>query len=162
MQQSPSVLQTLDQYAGFVYEAEPLESDNRIFRVPGGVENLQALQAIFRVNERAHFEFAVSSNSLREASARHSPRYAQWAHDVMSFWQDCLWSYDGSPFRRDSARLAELLEQPRFGYLGAGDRALIQDAVALDCDAFLTMERRLPRNARHIHRELGMLVLTPQ
>ena len=31
----------------------------------------------------------------------------------------------------------------------------------LRCEAFLTMERRLPRNAAHIDRELGIRILTP-
>jgi hypothetical protein len=29
------------------------------------------------------------------------------------------------------------------------------------CDAFLTMEKRLPKNAPHIQRELGLQILTP-
>jgi hypothetical protein len=31
----------------------------------------------------------------------------------------------------------------------------------LRCEAFLTVERRLPRNAGHIERELGIRILTP-
>ena len=69
-----------------------------------------------------------------------------------------LESYDGDPFNGDGTKLAEKLENASFGYLGAGDRRLIQDAVYLECDAFLTMERKLPKNAGHIERELGIRV----
>jgi len=60
----------------------------------------------------------------------------------------------------DNSLLGANLDGNSFGYLGAGDRALIKDAVLLDCDAFLTMEKRLPKNAGHIKRELGLRVLT--
>src|SRR5258706_1220193 len=61
----------------------------------------------------------------------------------------------------ESQALAERLAEPRFGYLSEKDRRLLADAVALRCEAFLTMERRLPRNAAHLARELGLAVLTP-
>jgi hypothetical protein len=40
-------------------------------------------------------------------------------------------------------------------------RILLQDAIFLQCDSFLTMERKLPNNAAHIERELGIRVLAP-
>jgi hypothetical protein len=58
----------------------------------------------------------------------------------------------------DSKALAARLGEPRFGYL---DRILLQDATFLQCDSFLTMERKLPKNAAHIECELGIRVLTP-
>ncbi|MBS0642108.1 MAG: hypothetical protein JSS43_19755, partial [Proteobacteria bacterium] len=57
--------------------------------------------------------------------------------------------------------LAARLDEPKFGYLGAKDRLLLCHAVTLRCEAFLTVERRLPRNADHVERELGIRILTP-
>ena len=50
---------------------------------------------------------------------------------------------------------------PKFGYLSRKDRLLVQQAIVLRCEAFLTVERRLPRNAPHIQQELGIRILTP-
>jgi hypothetical protein len=41
------------------------------------------------------------------------------------------------------------------------DRALLRDAVILQCDTFLTMENKLPRNADHVRRMIGIRVLSP-
>lgn len=41
------------------------------------------------------------------------------------------------------------------------DWRLLRDALALDCDGFLTMERRLPTQAPVIARTTGLRVLRP-
>ena len=53
------------------------------------------------------------------------------------------------------------IDSSSYGYLGEGDRALLRDAIALECDTFLTMENKLPKNAGHIERTLGLRVLSP-
>jgi len=156
-----STLQTLDVYGAFIWDGEEIEADDKIWSIPDGIESLQALRSIFMVNDRANFEFALSQNSFAEVAAKDDRGYLQWAYDVLAHWQIALESYDSNPFSGDGVKLADKLDSPSFGYLGAGDRRLIQDAVHLECDAFLTMERKLPKNADHIERELGIRVLTP-
>ena len=53
------------------------------------------------------------------------------------------------------------LDEPKFGYLSEKDRLLLRHAIVLRCEAFLTVECRLPHNAAHIERELGIRILTP-
>lgn len=154
-----STLQTLQNYGGFIWENEEIPQTNRIWSMPNGIQNLEALRTIFIVNERAGFEFALSNNSLSEVSEKKDARYLQWAYDVLDHWLACLEEAEDLP--NDNSHLAAKLDGNSFGYLGVGDRALIKDAILLDCDAFLTMEQRLPKNARHIQRELGLRVLTP-
>jgi len=154
-----STLQTLLTYGEFVWEnIEPSDID-RIRSVPNGIQNLDALRNIFFVNQRAGFEFALSENSLSEVAARKDSRYLQWAYDVLDHWLICL--EEGASISGKRANLAAELDGNSFGYLGAGDRLLIKDAILLECDAFLTMEQRLPKNASHIQRELGLQILTP-
>ena len=57
--------------------------------------------------------------------------------------------------------LAARIDEPKFGYLSEKDRKLLRHAIVLRCEAFLTVERRLPRNAEHVQRELGIRILTP-
>jgi hypothetical protein len=42
------------------------------------------------------------------------------------------------------------------------DRRLLQDALDRRCEAFLTMERRLPTAAEFIKRETGLRVMRPK
>jgi hypothetical protein len=157
-----STLQTLQDYGGFIWEdEEPTETD-RIRVIPGGLEELNALRLIFRITDRALFEFALSANSLAEVEARGAPRFRQWALDVLDHWNACISEYlEEGAFNGSGISLARRLDTPAFGYLSAKDRLLIRDAVELQCDAFLTMERRLPRNSPHLAREIGLQVIRP-
>jgi hypothetical protein len=153
-----STAQTIRDYGGYVCEAEPIADNDRIRRVPDGVANLEALRHIYIVNERALFEWIVSRGSLEEAHDKGDPGHMQWLWDIADHSAVCL---EGDSSNIESETLAARLTEPKFGYLSDKDRRLLQEAVALRCEAFLTMERRLPRNAGHIQRELGIEVLTP-
>ncbi|RWP98761.1 hypothetical protein [Mesorhizobium sp.] len=150
--------QTLRDYGGFIYESEPLKDADRIYGVTDGLANLQALQAIFRLTERAQFEWIVSTGSLEEAADKRDPGHLGWFWDIADHSASCL-GEDGPS--AESVAMAARLAEPRFGYLSEKDRRLLADAVALRCEAFLTVERRLPRNAQHLKRELGIEVITP-
>lgn len=41
------------------------------------------------------------------------------------------------------------------------DKALIFDAIALECDAFLTMDIKIWKNRKHLEAELGIKILQP-
>jgi hypothetical protein len=151
-----SVLQALRTYGGFLYEGDSLSPRDRICRDPFGPGKLDALRAIMQVAQRALFEFALSENSLREVAAARDGRYLQWAYDVLDHWLACV-EGSGLPAGVDTA----ILDSPAYGYLSAGDRALLKDALRFGCDSFLTMENRLPRNADHLDRTVGLRVLSP-
>ena len=150
--------QTLRDYDAYIVEGEPVPATDRIHRVPDGMANVEALRNIFLVNERALFEWIVSPGSLQEAQDKRDPGHLQWLWDIADHSRICL-EEDGST--AESEALGERLTERKFGYLGKKDRLLLRHAVILRCEAFLTVERRLPRNATHIERELGIRVLTP-
>lgn len=150
--------QTLRDYGGFIYEGEPLDETDRIHQVTNGVANLEALAAIFQLTERAHFEWIVSAGSLEEAADKCDAGHLRWLWDVADHSNVCL---DAENPKAESAAMAARLEEPRFGYLSVKDKRLLGEAIALGCEAFLTMERRLPQNAKHIKRELGIEIITP-
>lgn len=150
--------QTLRDYGGYIYEGEPILDIDRIHRVPDGIANIEALRDIFLINERALFEWIVSSGSMQEAQDKRDPGHMQWLWDIADHSDGCL-ENDGPT--DESMSLAARLGEPRFGYLSEKDRLLLREAITLRCEAFLTVERRLPRNAAHIERELGIRILTP-
>jgi len=153
-----SALQTLQDYGGFLYENEPLSVTDPIHGDPKGVGKLEALRLIMQIAERAPFEFALSANRFVEVHAKGDSRYLQWAYDVLDHWLASL-EDSGEP-RGNPAALAAI-DSSSYSYLGEGDRALLRDAIALQCDTFLTMESKLPKNASHIERTLGLRVLSP-
>jgi hypothetical protein len=156
-----STLQTLIDYGGVVFEGERPESGSRACQMPGYCDDLDALYNIFFVNQRAMFEFVLSRASLDEADDKGDPRYSRWARDVLETWLITVEEYRGRAYSGVGATLAAHLDAPKFGYLSAKDRRLLRDALTLDCDAFLTMERKLVKNARHIRTSTGLEVLRP-
>ncbi len=153
-----STLQALHTYGGFLYENEPLLTGDPVHHDPKGAAKLEALRRIMLVAERAPFEFALSESSFAEVERKGDPRYLHWAYDVLDHWLACLAeSHDVG----GDASVTAAIDSPSYGYLGAGDRALIKDALALGCDTFLTMESRLPKNAGHLQKTLGIRVVSP-
>jgi hypothetical protein len=155
-----STLQALLDYGAFVWENEPIPGQDKIHSHPHLLRNVEALRLIFRVNKRAGLQFALSPHSLDEVKAKADGRYLRWAYDVLDHWQACL-EESREPFDK-YAPIAARLDDRSVGYLGRGDRELLKDAVRFGCDAFLTMEARLPKNSVRIAALTGLRVLTPE
>jgi hypothetical protein len=153
-----SALQALQTYGEFIYENVELSPNDRIHRDSLGVAKLEALRWIMQVAERAPFQFALSDNSFAEVEPRGDWRYLCWAYDVLDHWHACL---EGSGESHGDPTALAKINSSAMNYLGAGDRALLRDAVLFECDAFLTMENKLPRNAEHVRRMTGIRVLSP-
>lgn len=151
-------MQTLKKYGEYIYDGGEISDTDVIHRIPDGPENVEALRAICQVTSRALFQWIVSNAGHQEAQAKGNSDHLQWFLEIDHYARVFLEETGPSP---ESEALAARLDEVMFGYLGAGDRILLQDAIFLQCDSFLTMERNLPRNAAHIERELGIRVLTP-
>lgn len=156
-----STLQTLMDYGETVFEGiEPPLSD-RAHQMPSFLCDVEALRKIFLVNERAMFDIVISDNTLHEVAEKGDNAYLRWALDVLDHWHVRIEEYAGGAFGRQGLILSTRLDDQRYGYLSAKDKRLIRDAVALECDAFLTMEKRLARNSEDIERQLELKVLRP-
>jgi len=82
--------QTLGRYGGAIHEGEQIPEHDRIHRIPHGVANVEALAGIFRLNERALFEWIVSDASLKEAFDKHDRWHMQWLIDIADHSAICL------------------------------------------------------------------------
>jgi hypothetical protein len=156
-----STAQTLFSYGEAVFEGQAPPLGDRAYSMPSFVDDLRALEMIFAINERAGFEFPLSTNSLSEVAAKGDRRYLRWGLDLLDHWLVSLEEYRGGAFDGKGEALADKLGGSSFGYLSTKDRLLLKDALLMECDAFLTMEHRLARNASHIARETDLLVLRP-
>jgi hypothetical protein len=151
-----NTLQTIHEQGEAVFDGGPFWPDGHTGASP---EDVEALRLIFRFNDRASFDFALSHNSLKEVDNAGDRRYLGWAYDVLDHWHAAVARPDAFEGWGHSA--AVRLSQPRFGYLSREDAALVRDALALECDTFLTVERKLVTNADHLRRETGLVVLRP-
>lgn len=149
-----STLQTIYEFGGVLADGEDFEPDVRQRGVRGLAEEIEALRVILAVNSRAQFEIVVTEAALREVSERSHARYAAWVTDVMDTW--LARSACQAPAQPEDA-----LRHRRFGMISAKDRLLLQDALDLRCDAFITMERRLPATAAFVRSQTGLQVLRP-
>jgi hypothetical protein len=149
-----STLQKLYDFGGEIFEGEPFEPIGRAALVQGLTDEIDALQMIFMVNERAMFEFVVTEASLREVVNRTRPGYTQWVYDVLDTW---LIQSEGE----ERPTPGTTFEDRRFGMISVKDRRLLQEALDWRCDAFMTMERRLPTAATFIERHTGLRVMRP-
>lgn len=154
-----STLQTLDRYGEFVWENVEPPDDDRCWQTPQLLEDLQALRLIFRINERAMFDIVVTRAALEEVAAKKDGAYLRWVRDVAAHWQDSLDEQGDGAFDGSGREL--ILAEPRFGYLSRKDKRLLQDAIAVECSAFVTMEKRLPKTARHFEAATGLKLLRP-
>lgn len=156
-----STLQTLLDYGETVFEGEAPPPGSRAYVIPGRLQDLEALRLIFAINERAMFDFVLSDRSLDEVADKRDSAYAQWALAVLDHWHIRISEYKGCAFDGSGEFLATRLDEPRFGYLSVKDKRLLRDAIAFECDAFLTMETRLSKMGSHIEAHLGIKVLRP-
>lgn len=156
-----STLQTLHTFGGTVFEGEEPPSGSRTDDIPGFRADLRALELIFAVNERAMFDLVISWRTLKEAGNKRDERYSRWAFDVYDHWLTRVDEYHGLAFAGPATAGRKMLEDPTLGYLSQPDRMLLADALDCECDAFLTMERRLSMNAVHTQAATGLRILRP-
>jgi hypothetical protein len=149
-----STLQKLYDFGGEIFEGKPFEPVGRAARVQGLADEIDALRMIFMVNERAMFEFVVTEASLREVVNRTRPGYTQWVYDVLDTW---LIQSEGE----ERPTPGTTFEDRRFGMISVKDRRLLQEALDRRCNAFMTMERRLPTASVFIERQTGLRVMRP-
>jgi len=151
------VLQLLSTYGEVVHDGAGLPANDRIHSIPGGPQDLLALRDLSLICQRASLDWVVSETSLDEAYGKGDAFHFGWVAEMMEYAGHCLRMYQSTGFAEDVTGPADA----RFGYLSHGDRLLLDDAIRLGCDAFLTTDRRLARNANHLRRSLGLRILTP-
>ena len=129
-----STLQALNTYGEFIYDGGSIDTQDRIWSIPDGPENVQALKDIMFVGQRASWELVLSANSLREVSERQKASYLRWAFEVMHYWESVLDGYrdHGQPaFTSNGAQTAAKVKSPALEYLSKKDKALLVDALVL-------------------------------
>jgi hypothetical protein len=155
-----STLQTLLDYGEFIWENVESPPGDRAHEIPGFLDDLDALRTIFQVNDRAGFDIVLSPNTLAEVIDKRDASYTRWAHDVVDHWLTRIEEYEGGAFQGSGEELARQLDAAK-GYISTKDMLLLKDAVALECEVFLTMEKKLPKQTVKIAALVPLQVLRP-
>ncbi len=140
-------LQTLQTYGGFLYENEPLHASDRAYRDPKGVAKLEALRLpSCRSRSARRLSSLIEEQLYRGRAGGATP-------DTSSGHMMCSRITELRVWRSLESRVPNLTALVAIGshsydYLGNGDRALLKDALALECDAFLTMEKQVAEKCR--------------
>ena len=66
------------------------------------------------------------------AATKGDPDHLKWLFELDNYARAFLAETGPSP---QSEAIAARLDEPKFGYLGAGDRSLLQDAIFFQCDS---------------------------
>ncbi|WP_299003420.1 hypothetical protein [uncultured Caulobacter sp.] len=165
------VLNRLYDEGGYIFDDEEPCDNN-----PNSLADLEALRAIFLVNERAHFQFLISPLSIAEIANIQDFRarggLLSWVLDVLDRWLIMLdetgdrISAGGSVRTRFKLTIelqkleTALLEIPDFAR-DPFDRLLLIQYKMGDCDAFLTSDLNTIWKHRERLRDLGINVIRP-
>lgn len=151
-----NILQNLQKYGEFIWE-------NIQTTLPiNQSDNVIALKNIFSINFRASFEFALSENSIIEISDKKDTSYLQWGYDVLDHWMNCIDSFKNSDaFSGEGIQKLQQINDNQFNYLSNKDKAILFDALILECHALLTMDKKFWKNKEHLEKNLPIKVLQP-
>jgi hypothetical protein len=156
-------VQIIYDYGAVVFEGDRSLIDERIEKYPNGTQNLAALHGMMEADSMGapSFSFVLSESSLEEIRNRGVPGYTRYAYDVVESWQITVDEIGPEAFTGKGPEWAEQLQQDQFEYLSDEDRQLVVEALVLECDAFLTIEEKLPKQSDHLNQELPIQVYRP-
>lgn len=151
---------------GFIFDAEelPRPSDYghgqcpQVVARPDSQDILEALRWIFLFNERAHFNWIVSRGSVEEVDACGDRYRSSYIRDIADHSWTCLVD---EPPTHAAVCVSEYINSPKCGFLSKKDKALLSEAAAAGCDTFLTIERRLPKVANNLLKNVPLMITTP-
>ncbi len=139
-----NVVNFIVDHDAYIFEGE----DNGIANLsPRDRADLEGLRLVFETGQRAHWEMVVSDATSAEILAtadEHRRRVLlRLFEELWVYWRDCF-AEDGALCDRHASELARKLESG--GVLSmfpdASDRQLLAHAIAYECDAFCTRDRK--------------------
>ena len=109
--------------------------------------DVEALRLVFLTGERAHWELAVSPLTYAEITQTPDPNrraaLEHWFGELWQHWSDCF-SEDGTLSHEYAENLAKRVAESGLmaAFPDAEDQALLCHAIAYECDAFCTRDRK--------------------
>ena len=128
-----------------------------------------ALHDFFLGSERAHFEFALSESVYQEVIKKKQGDevdkvFLQWFYYVWDHWQAVLKSYEDEPIPQEAQTRYELAKNDKslLGNRSEPDQKIVLDAIRLDCDSLLTVDKFAKDNFQHfVFEKYKLMILRP-
>lgn len=151
-----NVLQYIHKYG------EELFDNKKISKDTDNIKNIKSLRNILFIGKRGNLELVLSKNSLQEIKAKKDFQYKQWADEVFYYWLNRTKLYEkGETFLGEGEKVLKNINEKEFDYLSDDDKELVFDAIRLECDGFLTMDKKLWTKKDHIEKNLPIKILQP-
>lgn len=161
-----NTFQAIADCGGYVFGEDSLseiEDDNldrlpQVLQRPDGHAVLNSLRWIFTFNDRAQFDWILAPSSLDEIDAAKNSWRSKYARDIMGHSNICLAE---NPPTHDAGAIVDPIKGHNLGNVSEKDRKLIMYAAAAECDHFLTIEKRLPKQSQTILKFIPLYICTP-
>lgn len=139
-----NVINFIVDYDGYIFEGEDdeIETLSKIDRA-----DLEGLRIVFETGQRAQWELVVSNTTYAELMATVDERRRKALlgvfQEILVYWRDCF-EEDGTLSDAHAYELARKFEIGKVlsVFPDSSDRELLAHAIAYECDAFCTRDRR--------------------
>lgn len=155
-----SIVDYFCMYSNIILDGEALPSDSQIFRMGDLRDDVSALNQIVLMHQRNTIELAASPSDVHMILGGTDFRQLEWISDSERSWQPSRDHADPGTARGEREG-ATPLQQKIYGYLSKAHKLRLGQALALECDAFLSVDPRLTRNAAHLEKTLNLMVAQP-
>jgi hypothetical protein len=153
-------VQAISDCGNYVFGEDAFEDivPSQITRRRDGAEMLHALRKIFLFDDRAAFDWIVSTSSIAETDRRRDRNQSSYIRDILDHSEIRI---NENPPDESAERYAADIDDRYFNFLSRSDRWLVQEAIFAGCDTFLTIENRLTKSSEPILRRVPLLIANP-
>lgn len=128
-------------------------------------EDILALRDIWLTGQRASWQLAISPRTYFEIDATTDPArraaLASWFGELWLYWRKCFDEYELSDHDADSLARRLVPSEILAVLPDASDRELLAHAVAYECDAMCTRDRRTILRHRDKLTRVSIRIFTP-
>ncbi len=162
-----NILQYLQDFGEFIFDHYQ-ETDeylvsakgNKILKDSKLYNEIRVLKVLLLGLDRTNIEFAISQNTFAEVQRKQDDSYMRWFFEMWDYWQNIIQAHKEN-VSSGPAKLKKFdNDRSLLGRLSKDDSKIIRDAISLNCNAVLTVDR-----FRNLHKEINdkykMMVLYP-
>lgn len=123
-----------------------------------------ALHDLFNGRGRDFFELALSDTVYEEVIKRKHKDFLSWFFEIWDYWQTTLESYKSQPITQQATQRYNIARNDHslLGNLSKLDKKIVLDAINLDCDALLTVDKFAKGNFQlFVFEKYKLMVLRP-
>ena len=166
-----NILQYLQDFGEYIFD-HYIENENYFLTTKGNridknnslYLEIIALREILLGIDGTNVEFALSEIVYEEVMARRDYDFYMWFSEMWNHWQETVGCYEECPFSDESQAKYEMAyrDNALLGNLSGKDRLIVLEAIRLDCNAILTVDKFADINKQNfIYSRYNLWLLKP-